>query len=359
MTLDATETASAPALAGIPVRVNPLEHPRWDALVTSHPDYCFFHSRAWASVLQEAYGHAPAYFVVCRNERLGALLGVMEAQSLLGGRRGVSLPFTDFCPLLASEENPGREVLGEAFSHGRRRGWTYLEWRGGPTVAEDARAALAFYGHTLDLRGGLDELSARCDSSVRRAIRKAEREGVRVELSTSLESLRHFYRLYCQTRRKHGLPPQTFRFFETIHRHVLSCDQGLVALAWYRAVPIAGALFCHLGRKAVFKFGASREGFLPLRGNNLVMWEAIKWYVRNGFSVLHFGRTSLANAGLRAFKHGWGTRESLIEYFKYDLRQGTYLTQPDEAYGWHNEVFRRMPLPLARLLGACLYRHWA
>lgn len=359
MTSAPSAAGFAPRLLNPPVRVNPLDDPRWDSLVLSHPDCCFFHARAWASVLQEAYGHAPSYFVVRRDGCLTALLGVMEAHSLLGGRRGVSLPFTDFCPLLAGDEDSSREILGEALAHGRQRGWSYLEWRGGPKIVEDARPSLTFYGHTLELDGGPDELFARCDASVRRAVHKAERQGVRVERSTDLESLRQFYQLYCQTRRKHGLPPQPFRFFEAIHRHVLAREQGFLSLAWHRDVPIAGALFCHLGKKAVFKFGASQERFLSLRGNNLVMWEAIKWYAQNGFAVLHFGRTSLSNAGLRAFKLGWGTRESLIEYFKYDLRQGAYLTQPDEAYGWHNQVLRRLPVPLARFLGACLYRHWA
>lgn len=348
-----------PAAAASLVCVNPLEDATWDTWAGRHADFCFFHSRAWAAVLHEAFGYTPRYFVARSTNTLAGALCVMEAQSLIEGRRGVALPFTDFCPLLATDEPSSRTVLNHALACGRQRRWRYLEWRGSSRFVQGAHPSLTFLGHTLRLDASVEDLFNRCDAPVRRAVRKAQREGVRVEFSSDLPALHQFYELYCETRRKHGLPPQSKRFFEAIHRHVLNRGQGLLGLARHREVPIAGALFCHAGRKAVFKYGASRQRFLPLRGNNLVMWEAIKWHAQHGFAELHFGRTSLSNAGLRSFKLGWGAQEHRLEYFRYDLRRGRYLTVPDAASGWHNAFFRLLPLPLARLIGASLYRHWA
>lgn len=348
-----------PAAAASLVCVNPLEDATWDTWAGRHADFCFFHSRAWAAVLHEAFGFTPRYFVVRRDGALAAALCLMEVQAVIGGRRGVSLPFSDFCPLLATDEPSCRAAWDQALVCGRQRRWRYLEWRGGSMPGRGGRPSLTYHGHTLSLDGDAKELFGRCDGAVRRAVRKAEREGVRVEFSTDLAALGRFYELYCETRRKHGLPPQGQRFFDAIHRHVLARRKGLLALAWHADVPIAGALFCHQGRKAIYKFGASRQQFLSLRGNNLVMWEAIKWHAQHGFAELHFGRTSLSNAGLRSFKLGWGAQEHRLEYFRYDLRRGRYLTIPDAASGWHTALFRWLPLPLARLIGASLYRHWA
>jgi len=89
------------------------------------------------------------------------------------------------------------------------------------------------------------------------------------------------------------------------------------------------------------------------------MWEAVKWYLQKGVKKLHLGRTSVANEGLRRFKLGRGAGEEKIEYFKYDLRTNNFVTDTDEAFGWHNQVFQRLPLFVSRMAGNVLYKHWA
>jgi hypothetical protein len=174
-----------------------------------------------------------------------------------------------------------------------------------------------------------------------------------------LDAVRAFYRLHCQTRRRHGMPSQPFCFFENIHRHILKENQGQIVLATQGQVPAAGAVFFHSGRTAIFKFGASAKPLRMLRPNNLVMWEAIKWYARRGFSTLDFGRTSLSNDGLRRYKLGWGTQERRIDYVRYNCQTGSFVTGRDEVFGWHNRLFKILPVAFGRLIGAALYRHAA
>jgi lipid II:glycine glycyltransferase (peptidoglycan interpeptide bridge formation enzyme) len=112
-----------------------------------------------------------------------------------------------------------------------------------------------------------------------------------------------------------------------------------------------------MGNKAIYKFGASDTAYQDLRGNNLVMWEAIKRCARDGCESADFGRTSVTNEGLRRFKLGWGATERTIEYFKYDLRKRSFVTDSDKASGWHNLVFRSMPPFVSRLAGTFLYKH--
>jgi hypothetical protein len=88
-----------------------------------------------------------------------------------------------------------------------------------------------------------------------------------------------------------------------------------------------------------------------------VIWEAIKWLVRNRFTELTFGRTSMANEGLRRFKLGWGTEEYRISYSKYDFRQRQFVPDTDRASGWYNRVFALLPISLARWAGVLLYPH--
>jgi len=319
----------------------------------------FFHSSAWARVLHDTYGFNPVYFVVRDAGHLQCLLPFMEVDSWLTGRRGVSLPFTDECAPFCADRAAFPGLFEEALRHAETRGWRYLECRGGRALLDGAIASTCYYGHRLSLVDDEEALFANLDGAVRRAIRKSHKSGLAVETSQDLDAVRVFYRLQCKTRKRHGLPPQPFHFFQNIHRHVLTCDRGFVILARNQRTVVAGAVFFHLGNRAIYKFGASDDRFQHWRANDLVMWEAIRWYATHGFGELDFGRTSLGNEGLRSFKLGWGTQERLIEYMRYDRRSGGFVRVKDEAFGWHNHAFRAIPGPVLRRIGAVLYRHMA
>jgi hypothetical protein len=283
----------------------------------------------------------------------------MEVDSWLTGRRGVSLPFTDECEPLCKDADSFRRLFEGALEYAKTRSWKYLESRGGKTWYGDVSASTSFYGHRLDLARDEAGLWAGVDSAVRRAVRKAEQSGLSVEFSQSPEAVREFHRLLCRTRKRHGVPPQPLVFFANIQRHVLAQNQGWVALARHGGVPIAGAVFFHSGTTALYKFGASDKRYQSLRGNNLVMWTAIKRYAEQGYKVLKFGRTTLENDGLRKFKLHWGAEEYRIDYLQYDLRAHRVVSGRDDFSGWYSHVFRFLPIPLSRLIGAALYRHVA
>ena len=345
--------------AATPQPANPADSPGWDEMVTAQPRGSFFHGAAWAKTLQEAYGFKPVYFIAREAGGRSAVLPLMEVDSWLTGRRGVALPFTDHCELLYSDAVAMRELIQAAMEFGKARGWKSVEWRGGRELFGEAPASLSFYGHSLDLEADEGGMFSRLDSSVRRAIRKAESSGVTVTVSRSLETMELFYALQCKTRRKHGLPPQPFVFFRNIFGQILSNNLGMIAIASCQNRPVAASVYFQLGTRAVFKYGASDDAFQHLRGANLVMWEAIKWHARNGAKTLHLGRTSFGNEGLRRFKLGWGAVEQKIDYVKYDLRNSRFVTETDATTGWHNRVFKMMPAGLSRLAGAMLYRHCA
>jgi hypothetical protein len=180
---------------------------------------------------------------------------------------------------------------------------------------------------------------------------------LKLDFTNSLESMRLFYGLHCRTRHRHGLPPQPFRFFENILRHVLETGLGFIAISRVDQRPVAAAIFFHNERQAIFKFGASDYAFQHLRPNNLVMWAAMKRCAANGIKSLHLGRTSMANQGLRRFKLGFGAREEKIPYYKYDFVKQTFVAEGDHSTGWHNYAFRSLPPGLLRLAGRLLYPH--
>lgn len=390
--------------------VNPLSLPDWDALVMSHPDHTVFHCAAWARVLSDTYGFEPVYMVglertgtgseeaetrdaqsskanvqrsTCNEQeamgkeekrrrvssrgslgcdRLLGLLPCMEINSLLTGKRGVCLPFTDVCIPLTSDTVAAVTLLKEIIDLGRQRRWRSIECRGRDAFSVSGPASLEFRSHSLDLTPGEERLFAGFDSSVRRAIRKAEKSGVRVQIRHDIDAMRTYYRLHCITRRKHGLPPQPWSFFANLHRHLISKQLGFVAVASLDhdgRRPVAGLVILQFGHGAVYKYGASDMAHQECRATNLAMWMSIRHCAQLGCATLDFGRTSIDNEGLRRFKLGWGATESRLGYLKYSLQTQSYVADHDRAHGWHTRLFRLVPGPVSRILGALLYPHLA
>ncbi len=337
--------------------VDPIADPEWDQLVLSHPNASFFHSAAWAKVLSKTYGHKPFYIALSRDGELQALVPIMEVNSSFTGRRGVCLPFSDFCAPLLFNGCESRRVTAKLSDLASERDWKHFEIRDGNGFVPPADPSVEYLGHTLDLQHTAENLFAGFSGSVRRAIRKAEESKLSVEISRSRESVTEFYRLHVQTRRRHGLPPQPLSFFNNIFDEVIQSGSGFVVRASRKSRSVAAAIFLQFGRGAIYKFGASETASKAVRGNNLVMWEAIRFLARSGCESLHFGRTSLGNGGLRRFKLGWGTTEKLIRYFQWDAAACKWVGRSDHSKGLHNTLFANMPLAINRLAGALLYPH--
>lgn len=337
--------------------LNPLELDDWDELLLTNENYSFFHTSAWATVLHESYQYKPLYFTSIENGELLVLVPLMEIRSPLTGRRGVSLPFTDYCQPILPDAINGQGIIDGVIDYAKRSRWKYIEWRGGESYFQNMTPSTSYYGHTLDIAGNKDELLNSFRDSTKRNIRKADREGVRVRILGSVESIKAFYRLNCITRKHHGLPPQPFFFFKKVFEHIISRDLGIIALASHSEKVIAGAVYYHFGGKAIYKYGASDRSYQYLRPNNLVMWEAIKWYAANGFKSLCFGRTEQKNAGLLQFKRGWGAREKVIRYYKFDFKKESFV-RDHPPYQTYSNLFQKTPVPLLKLAGSVIYRHF-
>ena len=337
--------------------IDPTKYEAWDEILLSAPEYSFFQSSTWAKVLYESYQYKPLYFTAIENGCLKTLVSVMEVNSFLTGKRGVSLPFTNYCEPIIRNGVSFKDVFEGIMKYGKESGWKYAELRGGQQYLPDALTSATYLSHILELSGNEEEIFSSFRDSTKRNIKKAISEGVEARIRNSLESVQEFYRLNCMTRKRHGLPPQPLHFLKKVYDHIISRNLGLLVIASYENNPIAGAVYFHFGEKALYKYGASDMNYQHLRANNLVMWEAIKWYSQNGFKSLSLGRTESENRGLIQFKSGWGTTEQQIHYYRYDLNKGSFVSGSSKVTGFYNKIFRNMPIPVLNRIGNILYKH--
>jgi hypothetical protein len=305
--------------------------------------------------LHETYGYRPVYFGILDSDSINTLLPLMEIKSIFTGKRGVSLPFTDYCEPILGNGIDIDQLLQDVRRHGQKSRWQWIQIRGGGGI--DADPDQQFCVHELKLECDVDHLFSKLRPAKRRNIRKAESQKVKIVHAQDRKAVDAYYRLHCQTRKRHGVPPQPYRFFYKIFQHVISKGKGQVVLALHQERVVAGSIYFHFRQKALYKFGASDMSFQHLRANDLVMAEAIKWYAAKGYQSFCFGRTALDNTGLRRFKSDWGAEERIINYYRYDLRRENFVTTQPTENPLQQRIFRWLPVSALKLCGYALYRH--
>lgn len=335
-----------------------LADPRWGAFVAARPEALPFHDPAWASLLAECYGFRAFAIALEDDGRLVSGMPVLETRGLAGGRRWVSLPFTDVSPPLAASP-AALARLPAALEEARERAGVRRIDVHAPLEGEGVESWPAAVLHTLALRPDTEEVFAAFHrSQIQRYVHKATRGPLvlrRAECEADVAEA--FYRLHLETRRRQGAPVQPRRFFRLLWKRILEPGLGFATLAYAGGTPAAGAVFLAGNETVTYKYGASDHRLLGLRPNHLVFWDAIRWSCENGYRRFDFGRTDFENHGLREFKSRWGALEEPLRYSTVagaapTLAQGRTV----RALG---SVIRRSPTWVCRGLGEALYKYAA
>jgi CelD/BcsL family acetyltransferase involved in cellulose biosynthesis len=339
------EGGSEPALL-------PLDDASWAEFVATCPAATPFHHPSWGSLLAETYGFKA--FAVTLSGPDGRLLGgapFLEVRDIRRRRSWISLPFTDECAPLASASGEELSVALAGLTAPRAEIRSAV---GG--VGWSTRSDGVIHGLDLDLdpervRRGFSR------SQVVRNIARSEKEGVEVRAAASRDDLEVFYGLHLRTRRRQGVPIQPRRFFDLLWERVLEQGLGTILLAYRGETALAGALFLAWNGTTIYKFGASDPEGWPLRPNHLLFWTAIRDACLRGDRSFDFGRTDVDNAGLRAFKSGWGGVERPLVYST--LAPGSLHGGSGRIGSMLEVAIRRGPAWVCRGVGELAYRYAA
>ncbi|HET6319778.1 MAG TPA: GNAT family N-acetyltransferase [Chloroflexota bacterium] len=292
-----------------------IHDPRWSAFVEASPQALPFHHPRWASLLGACYGYRP--FVLALVDSAGTItagLPIVEVGGRFRTRRWVSLPFTDVCPPLLAHHSAAGGLLDALMDELAARRVAVCEVRTELVPRARLHTHVAGVRHQLPLTRDASVVAQGFTRMHARNIRKAELSGLQIEHGTSQQAVDTFYRLHLLTRRRLGVPIQPRRFFELLAQEVLVAGLGFVVTVRYGDIPLAAAVFLAWNGVLVYKYGASDTHYWNLRPNHLLFWSAIRWGCEHDYRLLDWGRTDLADRGLRDFKSGWGALESPLAY---------------------------------------------
>jgi len=295
--------------------IDPTSDPLWQRLV-DRDESSVFHSPEWIRVLRETYGfEICAHVVVDRIDEPRAGIPSCRILDFLGDRVN-ALPFSDFCDPLVDDRDQWNSLVDKLLKEGSTVTVRCLH---NTLPLADPRFSLVKQAgwHRLHLAPGLDAIWNGLHSSARRAIRKAERDGVVIELTREEKALRAFFEMHVKVRKyKYRLLAQPYRMFENIWRHFMEREKGFVMVAAHHGEIIGGILFLEWRDTLYYKFNASSLSELSQRPNDLLMWESIKYAKEKGYNYLDFGLSDWDQEGLVRYKRKYATEEKTISYLR-------------------------------------------
>jgi hypothetical protein len=349
------------------VEIDPQHDPRWEGFLSAHPDSLPYHHPGWLQTLSEVYHH---HFIgLSCEDANGRLPGVLPLFRRDTRRRGElrSLPHTPVAGPLATSDAAMTALLCGAVQEVKLGRAHSLQLRSArddlAKLLGDLTAVPWIVTYARDLPAPAGDLrfgDARNHGAVKRAVKKAEKAGVRVRPAESLRELQDWYQLYLATMRSHAVPPIPFRFFSTLWDTLRPLGMMRLFVAERNEggrSMLAGSVYFLYGRSVFFAFNGRREADLALRPNDAIQWRAIHDAWHEGFRRFDMGEVDPDNPGLAAFKLKWGMeRETLYRYYYPAAKRLHPLKSSGLAHRIARRPWRRLPLGVTVRLGEFLYR---
>ncbi|MDQ3248978.1 MAG: GNAT family N-acetyltransferase, partial [Chloroflexota bacterium] len=288
--------------------IEPLTQPlyaAWDAYVTDSPAGLPQHLSGWRAVLRQTYGYPTCYLLV-RNpdgDSAPSIRGVLPlffVRSLLTGHTAMTMPGG----LCADDAAAADALLAQGEIVARQMGVQRL-------VIQDSRQAWPGDFHitskhvswVVDVRAGEEGLWQGLDRNIRRQIRMARDNGLRVEIARTPRLLADFYRVLSRFTHQSGTPIFARRFLEQV---VEQFPAGYnIVMVYKDQQPIGGYFQLELGGTVYGVWGATLHEYLSLRPVYLAYWEILVDAATHGFQFLDMGRSPL-DSNASAFKRQWG-----------------------------------------------------
>lgn len=314
---------------------------KWDEFVTSHPEANFLQSWDFYEFHQSRGNDVVRRIAVdAEGNIIAAYAGVVEA-----AKRGRHLaiaggPILDWGNLELVEA-----VFQDMRKQGKQENCVFVRVRPQLERSESslklmqqlgARPAPMYlsveFAGVLDLTKSEDELLKNMRQRLRRALRKAEKNGITVEKSTNPEDIHEFYQIQMETAGRHGFVAFSEDFFYKQFAALAKNGEAVLYTAKYQGETLAQNFMIFYGNEASYHYGVSSELGTKLSGAPLLHMEAmhdarergIKRY--NFWGIVEEDEVHHRFYGVSCFKRGFGVTElKYVPAHDLVLKPGKYV----------------------------------
>jgi len=304
--------------------------------------------------MQEVFRHRTLYLLAERAGDIVGVLPVSEVKSSLFGHSVVSLPFCVYGGCAVTDSAAVSPLHTRAWEFCQDRGADYLELRNRTLREAEWLRQDLYVSFRRDILPDVEANMLAIPRKQRAMVRKGIKAGLRSEIDSDVE---RFFRLYADNVRRHGTPPLPKEYFRSLQREFGQQAEVLTVIDT-EGRPVSSVLTFYFRDEVLPYHAGDLERARDLAANDFKYWELMRRGCERGYRVFDYGRSKVGT-GSHDFKKNWGFEPQPLHY-EFRLRRGTELPQKNPLnpkYQLLIKAWRRLPLPVANMLGAYLTRH--
>lgn len=330
----------------------------WEAFVSACPQATFFHRFGWRRVLEQAFGHTPHFLLAEQQSNNGSteivgILPLAQVRSHLFGNKLAGLPFCVYGGIAANTDVAAEALRASACQLASTLDVDALELRNLQPSTSGWPIKNLYYTFRKTI-GADNEANLKAIPNRQRAmVRKGIKAGLGAEEVTGTKRL---YRVYAESVRNLGTPVFSRRYLDLLREEFGRDCRVLMIVDGNEDV--AGVMSFYFRGEVLPYYGGSIARAREIKGcNDFMYWQLLSRSADEGLTVFDFGRSKI-DTGPYKFKRNWGfeARPLPYEYYLVKADKVPDLNPNNPRYRKLVDTWRRLPLPLANLIGPPLAR---
>lgn len=327
-----------------------------DRWICTHPGSTPFHRPIWISAVARGCRQRAMMLVARRGTEICGVLPLNLVASPLFGRALVSSGFAVDGGILADDAETAERLADACWALAREQGCRTAELRGGmmPNDGWQLKSD-AYLGFAKRLEADDDAQLSAIPKRHRAEIRKGLANDLTVETGRDAHLLDIHYRLYAENVHRLGTPV----FPKALFAEVLAAfgDDADLLLVSKDGRPLSAVLtLYHRGACMPYWHGAALAA-RELRSNEVCYFRLMSHARERGCSLFDFGRSKVGT-GPAAWKKTWGWEGVPLTYAVRSQpgHEPRDINPLSPQYRRKVELWKKLPLPLANLLGPAIAR---
>lgn len=328
-----------------------------DAFVLAHAEGTPFHRPAWMTAVARATAN-PVHMLaaVAPSGKIVGLLPLHHVRSRLFGQALVSSAFAVDGGLLTNDP-AARVALGRAAQQlGADLGGLSVELRGGVSPGDDwTSRSDGHLGFVRPLAADDEAELLAVPRKHRAELRKAlANPALRVEHGREARHLRDHYRIYAESVRNLGTPVFPARLFRAVMAAFR--EDADITTIYEGDRPVSAVLSLYHRGHVMPYWGGGVQDARRLRSNELMYYWLMSHARTRGCTHFDFGRSKVGS-GQAAWKKSFGFEPQPLCYHLWGGDGADRDINPNSPkYQRRIDLWKRLPLPVANLLGPVISR---
>jgi len=339
-----------------PVRVSRLEpasEQAWDDYVRAHPSGTFFHLSPWRRVIEKAFGHRTHYLVASRGDAITGVLPLTHVKSMLFGSSLISNGFCVQGGTLGSDDESTRALTAEAVKIGEQENVDCVEFRSTtPQNPDWIQKSGLYVTFRRPIHADVDANMKAIPRKQRAMVRKGISNGLTSEVDADVNRM---HDVYAESVHNLGTPVFSRAYFQLLKDEFgEACD---VVTIMHAGKPVAAVINFYFRDEVLPYYGGGRSEARDLAANDFMYWEVMRRACERGYRIFDFGRSKVGT-GAFAFKKNWGFEPTPLTYEFRLIKSETIpeVNPLNPKFRAFIAMWRRMPLPLTKLIGPYIVR---